>query len=344
MNVTSPELGLIVYVPSPGIVTGPSVGSPVVGSISFGAFVSSIGTSLSPPLNTGVPVCGTPCTSSDVTSSPVGLTGVTVGVYLAFTVVPFVSSRWTSTPVAVPVNCGSGWNLTFPSSIVYVPSPSTTTLSVGFPVVGSISFGAFVSSIGTTFSSPLIVTFPPLNSGNPVCALPWTSVVLAGVAVGLTGLIFGVYVVLTGVPFISAAWIVTGGTGPTYVLSSGVYTATGSLPGSFTRVYLPITLFGSFGSFTTTSSVGFPFSPTNVTEPGLIGTGSDLIGFPTGSSKSAVPPLNVIGCFWVAPCTSVDSAGLAVGLTPTITGVYSAVAGVLFLSTRWTVTGCTGPT
>ena len=105
------------------------------------------------------------------------------------------------------------------------------------------------------------------------------------------------YVVLTGVPFISAAWIVTGGTFPTYVLSSGVYTATGSLPGSFTRVYLPITLFGSFGSFTTTSSVGFPFSPTNVTEPGLIGTGSDLIGFPTGSSKSAVPPLNVIGCF-----------------------------------------------
>ena len=107
----------------------------------------------------------------------------------------------------------------------------------------------------------------------------------------------GVYVVFTGVPLVSFASIVTGGTGPTYVLSSGVYTATGSLPGSFTRVYLPITLFGSFGSFTTTSSVGFPFSPNNVTESGLIGTGSDLIGFPTGSSKSAVPPLNVIGCF-----------------------------------------------
>ena len=107
----------------------------------------------------------------------------------------------------------------------------------------------------------------------------------------------GVYVVFTGVPLVSFASIVTGGTGPTYVLSSGVYTATGSLPGSFTRVYLPITLFGSFGSFTTTSSVGFPFSPNNVTESGLIGTGSDLIRFPTGSSKSAVPPLNVIGCF-----------------------------------------------
>ena len=70
------------------------------------------------------------------------------------------------------MNCGSGWNLTFPSSIEYVPSPSTTTFSVGSPVVGSISFGAFVSSIGTTFSSPLIDTVPPLNSGNPVCALP----------------------------------------------------------------------------------------------------------------------------------------------------------------------------
>ena len=55
---------------------------------------------------------------------------------------------------------------------MYVPSPFTTTLSVGSPVVGSISFGAFVSSIGTTLSSLLIVTFPPLNSGNPVCALP----------------------------------------------------------------------------------------------------------------------------------------------------------------------------
>ena len=81
------------YVPSPGIVTGPSVGFPVSGSINLAGTVPSIGTSLSPPLNTGVPVCGTPCTSSDFTSSPVGLTGVTVGVYLAFTGVPFVSSR-----------------------------------------------------------------------------------------------------------------------------------------------------------------------------------------------------------------------------------------------------------
>ena len=312
------------YVPSPGITTlFLSVGFPVSGSINFAGWSSVIviATSGFPGVNFGVPFCSAPWISSDVTSSPVGLTGVTVGVYLAFTGVPFVSSRWTSTPVAVPVNCGCGWNFTLPSSIVYVPSPSTVTESTGLPVLGSISFGAFVSSIGTTFSSPLTVTFPPLNSGNPVCALPWISVVLAGVAVGLTGVIFGVYVVCTGVPFISAAWIVTAGTGPTYVLSSGVYTATGSLPGSFTRVYLPITLFGFFGSFTTTSSVGFPFSPTNVTEPGLIGTGSDLIGFPTGSSKSAVPPLNVIGCFWVAPCTSSDLAGLAVGLTPTITGV-----------------------
>ena len=56
VNVTSPELGLIVYVPSPGIVTGPSVSSPVSGLINLAGTVPSIGTSLSPPLNTGVPV------------------------------------------------------------------------------------------------------------------------------------------------------------------------------------------------------------------------------------------------------------------------------------------------
>ena len=56
VNVTSPELGSIVYVPSPGIVTGPSVGFPVSGSINLAGTVPSIGTSLSPPLNTGVPV------------------------------------------------------------------------------------------------------------------------------------------------------------------------------------------------------------------------------------------------------------------------------------------------
>ena len=56
---------------------------------------------------------------------------------------------------------------------MYVPSPGITTgSSVGSPVSGSRSLGAFVSSISTVFGTPLTVTVPPLNSGNPVCGLP----------------------------------------------------------------------------------------------------------------------------------------------------------------------------
>ena len=44
-------------------------------------------------MKTGVPVCLAPCTSSDTTSSDVGVTGLTVGVYLAVAGVPFVSLR-----------------------------------------------------------------------------------------------------------------------------------------------------------------------------------------------------------------------------------------------------------
>ena len=52
---------------------------------------------------------------------------------------------------------------TLPSSIVYVPSPGITTgSSVGSPVSGLISLGAFASSISTVFGTPLTVTVPPL--------------------------------------------------------------------------------------------------------------------------------------------------------------------------------------
>ena len=83
MNVTSPLLGLIVYVPSPGMFTDvSSVGFPVSGAINFAGWAALIviGTSKFPGMNSGVPVCLAPWISSDVTSSPVGLTGVTVGV------------------------------------------------------------------------------------------------------------------------------------------------------------------------------------------------------------------------------------------------------------------------
>ena len=66
-------------------------------------------------MNSGVPVCGCPLGPSDFAGVPSGVTGVTVGVYLAVTGVPFLSTRLTVTPLAVPVNCGSGVNVTLPS-------------------------------------------------------------------------------------------------------------------------------------------------------------------------------------------------------------------------------------
>ena len=88
--------------------------------------------------------------------SAVGVTGVTVGVYFAVTGVPFLSIRFTVTPFATPVNCGSGVNVTLPSlSTVYVPSPGTTTLPSGF---APSNVGATSSSIGT-------LGFPGVNVG-----------------------------------------------------------------------------------------------------------------------------------------------------------------------------------
>ena len=68
-----------------------------------------------PPLKIGVPSCGVFLGPTDVTSSPDGDTGITVGVYFAVTGVPFLSTRLTVTPVATPVKFGSGTNVTVPS-------------------------------------------------------------------------------------------------------------------------------------------------------------------------------------------------------------------------------------
>ena len=91
------------------------------------------------------------------------VSGRTVGVYLAVTGVPFLSTRLTVTPVALPTKSGSGVKVTLPfSSIVYVPSPGTF-----FSVVPSSNVGLTVSSISTGTSLPLIVTLPPSNVGVP---------------------------------------------------------------------------------------------------------------------------------------------------------------------------------
>ena len=76
---------------------------------------SFIGTRLSPSVNTGLPVCVAPWMSVDTAGVAVGVTGVTVGVYLAVISVPFLSTRLTVTPEAVPVNDFSGTKVTVPS-------------------------------------------------------------------------------------------------------------------------------------------------------------------------------------------------------------------------------------
>ena len=111
--------------------------------------------------------------------------------------VPFLSSRTTVTAGAVPTNDFSGTNVTVPSAAtVSVPTPSTVLV-----VEPSSKVAGTASLIATVFSTPSTVTVPPLNSGLPVCVAPWISSVSAGVAVGVTGTISGVYVVSTLIPF-----------------------------------------------------------------------------------------------------------------------------------------------
>ena len=174
VNVTLPSLS-IVYVPSPGTTFS------VVPSSNVGGTSSSIGTLGLPGLNVGVPFCVLPWISVVSAGVPSGVTGVTVGVYLAVTGVPFLSTRFTVTPVPTPVKFFSGVNVTVPSgATVYVPSPGTF-----FSVDPSSNVAGTSSSIGTS-------GLPGLNVGFPVCSLPWISVVSAGSAVGTTGVTVGV--------------------------------------------------------------------------------------------------------------------------------------------------------
>ena len=87
-------------------------------------------------------------------SNPSGTTGLTIGVYLAVAGVPFVSTRFTVTPLATPENCFSGVKCTVPfGSTVYVPSFGTT-----FSVVPSSNVAGTFSSIGNSGSPPVNVT------------------------------------------------------------------------------------------------------------------------------------------------------------------------------------------
>ena len=252
-----------------------------------------------PGLNSGLPFCSLPWISVVSAGVPSGVTGVTVGVYLAVTGVPFLSTRLTVTPVPLPVNVFSGVNVTVPSDeTVYVPSPGIVLV-----VEPSSKVAGTSSSIGTS-------GLPGLNSGLPFCSLPWISFVSAGSAVGVTGVTFGVYLAVTGVPFLSTRLTVT-------------------------PVPLPVKFFS--GVNVTVPSGETVYVPSSgivlVVDPS-----SKVAGTSSSIGTSGLPGLNSGLPFCSLPWISVVSAGVPSGVTGVTVGVYLAVTGVPFLSTRLTVT------
>ena len=250
-------------------------------------------------MNVGVPSCVAPWIPVVSTGVPSGITGVTVGVYFAVTGVPFLSTRFTVTPFAVPVNCGSGVNVTLPSlSTVYVPSPGTTTFPSGF---APSNVGATSSSIGT-------LGLPGLNVGVPSCLIPWSPVVSAGVPSGVTGVTVGTYFFVTTLPFSSSTWTVTPSAVPVNVLT-GV------------KVIAP-----SFNSYVPTSGtvivVTFsPFPLTNVNVSCFNSTLSWPVSKFTVVLSDSSFWLNTIGDVWAIPCGPVVAESLPVGVTSITVGV-----------------------
>ena len=103
---------LIAYSPTPGtdFVVLPS--SKVIG------LSRSIGTAGSPGVKTGLPVWARPCGPVEVAGLLVGVTLVTVGVYVAVTSVPFLSTRLRVTGAGVPTYCLSGVKVMEPSGLM----------------------------------------------------------------------------------------------------------------------------------------------------------------------------------------------------------------------------------
>ena len=217
--------------------------------------------------------------------------------YVAVTGVPFLSTRFTVTDGAVPVNVFSGVNVTVPSlATVYVPTFSTV-----FVVFPSSNVAGISLSIGTS-------GFPGVNSGVPFCSLPWISVDSAGVDVGVTGVTVGTYFFVTTLPFSSSTWTVTPSAVPVNVLT-GV------------NVIAP-----SFNSYVPTSGtvivVTFsPFPLTNVNVSCFNSTLSWPVSKFTVVLSDSSFWLNTIGDVWAIPCGPEVAESLPVGVTSITVGV-----------------------
>ncbi len=153
---------------------------------------------------------------------------------------PFLSTRFTVTAGASPVNDFSGVNVTVPSfATSYLPTPL-----ISLTVLPSSNVAGTSSSIGT-FSSPAV------NVGLAVCVFPWISVDSTGVAVGCTPTTSGVYFVVATFPLTSSTCTVT-----LVALPTNCFSGVNSITPSFST-YLP-----SFGI--TTSLTFSPATFTNV--------------------------------------------------------------------------------
>ena len=237
--------------------------------------------------------------------------------YVAVAGVPFLSTRFTVTAGASPVNDFSGVNVTFPSfATSYLPTPLTS-----LTVLPSSNVAGTSLSIGTS-------GFPGVNLGVPVCTFPWRPVDLSPSAVGVTGVTVGVYFAVVGVPFASFTCTVAGFGVPT----KSLFGVNVTFPDFGSILYLP-TSFPSFVAGISFSVTGFP-STTN-----CAGCSSVIV-----IGTSLLPGLNVGVPSWVLPWIPVDSVGVPVGVTDVTVGVYVAVVGVPFSSFACTVTGSGVPT
>ena len=159
------------------------------------------------------------------------------------------------------------------------------------------------SSIGTS-------GFPGVNSGVPVCTLPWSPVDVVSFPLGVTFVTVGLYFAVTDVPFLSIRLTVTSGASPTKSLSGVNVTVP-----SFATVYVP-TLSTVFVMFPSSNVAG---DSSSIGTSGLPGVNS---GFPV--------------CTF--PWSPVDVVSLPVGRTSTTLGTYVFLMILPFASSTWTVT------
>ena len=153
--------------------------------------LTTIGTLLSTPvccLNVTVSDCGCPCLPVVSLFSPIGVTGVTVGVYLIPAKVrPVASSTtWIKIGSGVPIKSLFGVNFTVPliGSISYNPTTLPSFIAgASFPMSPPVSgFTITIGDVGEGFTSEL----PLVNVSFLLCSNPCKSFEVSSSDIGIT--------------------------------------------------------------------------------------------------------------------------------------------------------------